>query len=264
MIEVTPPVALLVGAALLVGVVAVGDAAVPLTPRTVLAAAPWTVAAASVVVAGRAGVYDGNDVVVTAPTLALAVAVLAVGTWVLSVRAAVVRGLPFRERYLAATGSGAAIVVFGALLGHVGSVPAVRLVWLAIVPVAAVLLAALAYFTLGLVYTDPLVVFRFAGLFAVAAVIFDGVATAAAARTLQTAESGVVSRFLSFPLAAVGVDPVSWLLVPLSVLAGVVVVAVCGVLARRRRRAGTACVLVTSVVSLASATIVLSAAVLLG
>lgn len=254
----------LLGAALFVGVVAVADDAVPLSRRTVLAAGPWSAAAAGVVVAGRAGAYEAASTSVTARSLVLAVCVLAVGSWILLARAAVVRNVPFRERYLAGAGSGAAVVVYGGLLGHVGDVPASRVVWLAIVPVAAVLLAAVGYFALGLVYTDAVVAFRLAGLFAVATVVFDGVASAAAVETLGANERGVVVTLVTAPFHAAGVALSGWLAVPMCLLLGVVLVAGSSLVLRRRRRVGTGCVLATSVVSLASATVVLATAVLLG
>lgn len=264
MLEATSHGALLAGAAVLVGAVAVGDGAVPLSRRTVLAAAPWTVTASGVVVADRSGAYDGASATVTTPALGLAVGVLAVGSWILLVRVAVVRGMPFRERYLAGAGTGAVVVVFGALLGHVGDVPPTRFVWLALVPVAAVLLAALGYFVLGIVYTDAIVAFRFAGLFAVAAVVLDGLATVAAVESLGGTEFGLVASVVSVPFDVAGLDPSGWLLVPLYVALGVAIVASCTVLRRRRAWLGTGGVLVASVAALASATVVLSSAVLLG
>lgn len=264
MLGATTHGALLLGAAVLVATVAVGDSTVPLSRRTVLAAGPWTVAAAGVVVADRSDAYAGATSSVSTPSLLLAVGVLALGSWILLVRTAVVRGMPFRERYLAAAGSGAVVVVYGALLGHVGDVAATRFVWLAIVPVAAVLLAGLGYFALGLVYTDAIVAFRFAGLFALAAVVFDGIAAAAAVETLGTTETGLTPAIVTAPLDAVGLDLTGWLLVPLSLLLGMGIVAACTALWRRRPVIGTGGMLVASVAALASATVVLSSAVLLG
>lgn len=264
MLTTTTHGALLLGAAVLVVAVAVGDGTVPLSRRTVLAAGPWTVAAAGVVVAARSGAYAGATTPVTTPSLLLAVGVLALGSWILLVRVAVVRGMPFRERYLAAAGTGAVVVVFGGLLGHVEDVTATRFVWLAIVPVAAVLLAGLGYFALGLVYTDAVVAFRLAGLFALAAVVFDGVAAAAAAESLGMPETGLTAAILRVPLDAGGLDPSAWLLVPLSLLLGIAIVAACTAVWRRRPSLGTGGVLVASVAALASATVVLSSAVLLG
>lgn len=255
--------ALLLGAAVLVAAVAVGDRTVPLSRRTVLAAGPWAIAAAGVVVADRSGAYAATTAPVATPTLLLAVGVLALGSWVLFVRVAVVRGIPSRERYLAATGTGAAVVVFGALLGHVGDVAASRIVWLALGPVVAVLLASLGYFVLGLVYTDAIVAFRFAGLFALAAVVFDGVA-AAAADALGAAQSGLTPAVVTAPFDAAGLDVGGWALAPLSLLLGMAVVAACTSIWRRSPRLGTGGVLIAAVAALASATVVLSTAVLLG
>lgn len=256
--------ALLAVAAVLVGAVAVGDEAVPLSRRTVLATGPWTVAGAGVVVADRSGAYDAASWTATTPSLVVAVGVLALGSWILLVRVAVARGMPFRERYLAGAGTGAAVVVFGALLGHVGAVPASRFVWLAVVPVAAALLAALGYFVLGLVYTEAIVAFRFAGLFAVGAVVFDGLAAAAAVELLGATETGLTGAVVAVPLGLAGLDPAGWLLAPLSLLLGMAAVVACALLWRRRPGLGTGGVLVASVAALASATVVLSSAVLLG
>ena len=156
--------------------VAIWSEGVPLTRLTVLAVAPWPVAAGAVVVAGRAGAYD--DLAVSVPVLVAALGGVAVAAWVLFARLAALRDLPYRERYLAVGGLGAAVVVLPALVGHVEDPSWVRVAWVAIAPVVAGVVAAVGYFLLGLVYTDALVAFRLAGLYVVGAVVLDGVASA--------------------------------------------------------------------------------------
>lgn len=250
-------VALAVGAA-------VSADAVPLSRRTLLAAAPWTVAASCAVVAARAGVYDGMGLPITVPRLLAAVGIVAVGCWLLFVQVAVLRDVDARDRYLAATGLGAAVVVLVALLVHLGGAEPPRAIWLAIAPVLAGLFAAAGYFTLGLVYTDPIVQFRLAGLYAIATVVFDGIASAAALEVLGYDEFGLVTAGIVAAVDAAGITLSTWLLLPIHVLVGVVSIAVCGWLTRRRDWLGTGLALAVSVLALGSATVVLLSAVLLG
>lgn len=249
-------------AALLLGA-AVRTGTVPLTPRTVLAAAPWAVVAAGVAVAERAGVYAVLAPTPTSAGLLAAVAVLAVGGWLGTALLADLREVPFRERYLAVAGFAAATVVVVSLFAYVDLV-ALRLVWVLLVPVVAGLSAAAGYFVLGLVYTDALVELRVAGLYVVATVVLDGAASAAAVEALGRAEVGFVPAAVAAAVDAVGVSVSAWLLLPLYVLVGVVLAGVCGWLARRRGPLGNGCALVVSVAALCSATTVLLSAVLLG
>lgn len=248
-----------VAAVLVAGGAAVFSGAVPLTRRTVLAAAPWSVAAGAVVVVARSGAHEGRGVVLLA-----AVAGVAVGSWVLFAHLAALRGLPYRERYLAAGGVGAVAVLGAALAADAGDVSPVGVVWLALAPVLAGLLAAVGYFVLGLVYTDALVAFRLAGLYVVGAVLLDGVASAAAVGSLDGEEFGVVTAGLATAVGALGVNPgVRQLLVVQAVLA-VAFVGFCGRLARLYGPAGNGFALAASAVSLTSATVVLLSATLLG
>lgn len=253
--------ALVAGVVALVAAVAVASEAVPLTRRTVLAAAPWSVVAGSVVVAARAGVYGE-----TTPVAVLLGAVLGVagGCWVLFAHLAALRGRPGRERYLAASGLGAAVVLGAALATHAEGVPAVRVVWIAFVPVLAGLLAAVGYFLLGLVYTDALVALRLAGLYVVWTVLLDGVASAAAGWALGAEESGVVTAGVAAVVASLGVVSPTWQLLPLTAVLAVAFVALCGWLARQYGPAGHGFALLASAVSLCSATVVLLSATLLG
>jgi hypothetical protein len=242
-----------------IGAVAVGSAAVPLTRRTVFAAAPRSVVAAGVVVAGRAGVYGADSAILLA-----AVGGVAVGTWVLFAHLAALRELPCRERYLAASGLGAAIVVVVALGSHVDGIAPARVVWLAFAPVVAALLAAAGYFVLGLVYTDALVALRLAGLYVVGTVVLDGVATAAAGGPLGTEESGVVTAGVAAVVGSLGVDLATWQLLPAQAAIAVAFVGLSGWLARQYGPAGNGFALLASTVSLTSATVVLLSATFLG
>lgn len=250
-----------VAVVLAVGVAVVSDA-VPLTPRTVFATAPWPVAAAGVVVAQRAGVYDGSGL--STALLVVAVGGTAVACWVLFAHLAALRELPYRERYLVASGIGAAVVVTWAVVGNLGDLIWTRLVWLAFAPVLALLLAGCGYFVLGLVYTEALVTFRLAGLYVVWTFVLDGAASAVAVATLGGNESGVVTTGIVAVLAGVGVETSSWLLLPIHTLLGVVFVGCCGWLARQYDPAGYGFGLVASALTLGSASVVLLSATLLG
>lgn len=242
----------------LVAAVAVFSAPVPLTHRTVFAAAPWTVTVATLVVARRAGLHDGLEVP-TAVVVA-AVAGMALGIWVLFSHLAALRRLDYSERYLVASGVGAAVVVLAGLLGTIEGVDPSRAVWLAFAPVLAGVVAALGYFLLGLVYTEALVAFRLAGLYVVWTVVLDGAASAAAA-ALGGVETGVVTAGIGLVL---GADVSPWLAVPLQALLGVAVVGCCGGLARLYGPAGYGFALGLSTLSLGSGTVVLLSATLLG
>jgi hypothetical protein len=242
-----------------VGAVAVGSTAVPLTRRTVLAAAPWSVAAAGVVVAGRAGVYRTDTAVLLA-----AVGGVAVGAWVLFAHLAALRELPCRDRYLAASGLGAAVVVVAALASHVDGIAPSRVVWLAFAPVVAALLAAAGYFVLGLVYTDALVALRLAGLYVVGTVVLDGVATAASGAALGAEQYGVVTAGVAAVVGSLGVDLAVWQLLPVQAAVAVAFGGLCGWLARLYGPAGNGFALLASTVSLTSATVVLLSATFLG
>lgn len=242
----------------LVGVAAVFSAPVPLTHRTVFAAAPWTLAAATLVVARRAGLHDGLGV--STAVVVAAVAGMAIGIWVLFSHIAALRGLEYSERYLVASGVGAAVVIVAGLFGTLEGVEPARAVWVAFAPVLAAVVAALGYFLLGLVYTEALVAFRLAGLYVVWTVVLDGAASAAAA-ALGGVESGVVTAGIWLVL---GVDLSPWLALPLQALLGVAVVGCCGGLARLYGPAGYGFALGLSALSLGSGTVVLLSATLLG
>lgn len=243
----------------LAAAVAVFSTPVPLTHRTVFAAAPWTVAAAAVVVGRRGGLHDGLGV--STPAVLGAVVLAALGIWILFSHLATLRGLPYSERYLVASGVGAAAVVSTALAGTVGGIEPTRAVWLAFVPVLAGVLAAPAYFLLGLVYTEALVTFRVAGLYVLWTVVLEAVASAVATSVLGAADPGLVSAAVSF---ALGVDPSPWLGPPLQALLGAAVVGCCGWLARLYGPAGYGFALGVSTLSLGSGTVVLLSATLLG
>lgn len=242
--------------------VAIWSRAVPLSRRTVLAAAPWTVVGATTVVAGRAGVYDGTAV--TTPLVVATLGVVAAASWVLFARLAALRGIGHRERYLTASGLGVASIVLPTLFAHAGNPAWVRVVWLAVAPVLAGVVAAGAYFVLGLLYTDAVVAFRIAGLYVVWSIVFDGVASATALEVLGGEELGVVTLGITSAVEAAGVSVSPWLLLPVHALVGVVYVGCCGWLARQYGPAGNGFVLLASALWLGSGTVVLLSATLLG
>jgi hypothetical protein len=252
-----------VGAAVLSVLLAVAVGGAPISRQTVLAAAPWAVVAAGVIVAGRGGVYDAVSSPPSSAVLLAAVVTLAAVSWVLLIQFATLRNLSQYEWYLAATGIGASIVVLAVTGAHFGAV-ASRVVWLAVVPVVAVAIAAGAYFALGVVYIDALTRLRFAGLYTLAAVLFDGVASVAVIEVLGGEELAVTTQLLysGSNLAGVGVE-VAYLL-PIHLLAGVAVVVGCSWLVGQRSWLGYGCALAVSASTLCSATLVLSSAVFLG
>lgn len=250
----------MIAAALMGGVVA--RLAVP-TRRTVLAAGPWTVAAALAVVAARMGVYDTLAVEISPQTIIAVVAALATGSWAASIHIADLRDLPYRDRYLAATGGTTAVILGGALLFHADFSP-LRLVWFLIVPVAAALLAAIGYFLLGLVYTDALSELRLAGLYTLGAIVLDGVASAVVVEQLGGTRTGMVTTGLRRLAELAGTDPFLWALLPGHVVVGMAFVGACGWVSRKRHAVGLLFALVGSIVVLWSATVLLLVAVLFG
>jgi hypothetical protein len=232
------------------------------TWRTLLAAAPWTVTAALAVVAARAGAYDPLTVPATPLFVTGVVALLAAGSWVGCIQLAALRDLPYRDRYLAASGIAAGSVLGATLLGYT-DVSLLRLGWLAIAPIAAAGLAAVGYFLLGLSYTDALAELQLGGLYALAVVAFDGTASVVVER-LGGTETAVVTAGLTWLSRAAGQDIPTWALLPTHLAVGIVFVACCGWVARKRRAIGLFCALAGSIVVLWSATVVLASAVLLG
>lgn len=252
--------AVLATGVLLAAAVAVVSPRVPLTHRTVVAVAPWTVAAAVVVVGRRGGLHDGLGV--STPVVVAAIAATALGIWIGFSQLAGLRGLTCSHRYLVASGVGAAAVVSVALAGTLEGIESGRAVWLAFVPVLAVVLAAPAYFLLGLVYTEALVSFRVAGLYVVWTLALEAVASAVATAVLGAPEPGLVTAAVSFALG--GVDLTPWLGPPLLVVLGAVLVGCCGWLSRLYGPAGYGFALGVSTLSLGSGTVVLLSATLLG
>jgi hypothetical protein len=254
-------------AAVAVGALAVAVAgwmeSLPFSEATVPATGPWTVAAGGVVVAAEVGVYDGVPFL-TVPTLLVSLLVVALGIWFAFTGIAELRKRPHSERYLAASGTGTAAVVLGGLLYTAPAVSAVRLAWIALAVVAAAVVAVGPYFVLSLVYTDAVARLRFAGLYAVAAVVFDGVASAIATETLGTGREAVVTSGLSLTAEAAGVSPSGWQLLAAHAFVGVLAVAALGRIGRWRPAVGYAGTAVLSVTALGSGTAVLLSAVLFG
>lgn len=258
---VTPveAVAVLV-AAFMGGIVA--RVAVP-TRRTILAAGPWTVTGALAVVASRAGAYETIVVDVSPLAVTATVAALAAASWAGCIELAALRGVPYRDRYLAATGAITATVLGGTLLFHL-DVAAVRLVWVAIPPIAAGVLAAVGYFVLGLVYTDTISELRIAGLYTLGAVVLDGTASAVVVERLGGAKTGVLTTALLWVAGNLGVDASIWALLPAHLFVGMVFVAGCGWASRYRHEAGLLVALLGSVAFLWAGSVLLLSAILLG
>jgi hypothetical protein len=243
-------------------VAAVGSRAVPLTRRTVLAAAPWSVAGGAVLVAGRAGAYDG--VAIPAPLIAASLGGVALGSGILTSQLAALRGVTARDRYLAAGGLGAAAVVLATLVGYVEDPAWARVVWLAVAPVVAGVFAAGGYFVLGLLYTDAVVEFRLVGLYVVGAVVRARAPPAHGGEALGGGELGAVTALLVAVLDSVGVSASLWLLLPVHAALGAAYVGCCGWLARLYGPGGNGAALVAASAALGSSTVVLLSATLLG
>ncbi|WP_336133798.1 hypothetical protein [Natronomonas amylolytica] len=252
--------AAMLAAALMGGLVA--RLAVP-TRRTVLAAGPWTVTAALAVVAARMGAYDALAVEISSRAVIAAVAALATGSWAGSIHLADLRGLAYRDRYLAATGSAAAVILGGAVLFQ-ADFPPLRLAWFVIAPTAAALLAAVGYFLLGLVYTDALAELRLAGLYTLGAIALDGVASAVVVEQLGGTRTGLVTTALDWLAGMAGVDPFLWALLPGHVVVGMAFVGACGWASKRSHAVGLLVALLGSIAVLWAAAVLLVATVLLG
>lgn len=251
-----------IGITLAVCAIAIRVGRLPLTPKTVVASAPWVATGAVVVVARRVGVYDGI-LFVSVPLLLSFLTLAAVGIWFGTTEFANLRTQGFSERYLAASGLIAAAVVTAALFAHV-DVVIQRVVWVVPTAVAAVAVAAIGYFCLGLFYTDALVELRGAGLYTIAAVAFDGLATAVAALVLGVGGFGVVSAGMSTAASAVGIELPVKIIAALTAVAGVGIAGIGGWLTRRYGWVGIVGLLVVSTFALGSGVVVLLSAVLLG
>lgn len=257
MIAQPAPVVLVAAVAVIAAVaLATGDG---FSHWTVPAAGPWAVVGGAVVAASRAGVYDSVGAPASTAALVSAVAAVAATVWLVVGRVAAGSGAQRRERYLAAAGVGAAAVLVATLLARFG-VPAGRLVWVLVVPMAAAVTATVGFLAAGFVVASLITDLRFAGFYTVGAATFEG-ATAAVARGRFGAD-GV--GLLETALGAGTPDLSWWAYVLVHLLAGLVVVGVCGRLSRWRPAAGRAAVFVVSVLATWSATVVLLADIALG
>lgn len=252
-------------AAVLAAVAMGGLAAQVVVPtwRTVLAAAPWTVTAAIAVIAAHIGAYDLLAVDASPLAVTASIAALAAASWVGCIELAALRDLAYRDRYLATTGTAAGLILGGSLLSHAEFTP-LRLVWLAIAPIGAGLLAVVTYFVLGLVYTDALTELQLAGLYTVGVITFDGVASAIVVEQLGGTDTAVVTTGLIWVAEHVGHDPYIWALVPAHLLVGMLFVSACGWAGRYRHEAAILSALVGSIAVLWSATVLLVSTILLG
>ena len=231
------------------------------SPWTAPATGPWAVAGGAIVVAGRAGVYDSLVPPPSAAILLASVGALAAAVWVGAGHLADDVTPTDRDRHLAAVGGGLSLVVVLSLVSH-HSVPAFPLLWVVVVPIAAAVPAALGYVLAGFVVPDLLSEIRLSGLYAVGAVVFEGVASAVADRVFAADPGGVVTPFVTAALEATPAAPTWWLLVAGHLVFGLTLAAVCARLARWRRALGHASVLVVAVLAAWAGTVVLLSAVI--
>lgn len=251
------PVVLVAAAAALAGVaLAASDG---FSHWTVPAAGPWAVAGGAVVVASRAGVYDQVGVPASTASLVSAVAVIAAVWWTVVGRLTAGRETPSRERYLAAAGAGAGVVLVGVLLASFG-VPASRLLWVLVVPVAAAVSATVGFLVAGFLATSLFTDLRFTALYTVGAVTLEGTTVAIARERFAVDGAGL----LEMALGPAAPELAWWALLLAHLGAGLAVVGVCGRLARWRPAVGRGAVFVVSTLTLWSGTVVLLAAVALG
>lgn len=203
----------------------------PVTEGTVLAAAPWMVVGALMEALAATGAYGFALALFDPPQVHLAALVLGGLVWAPLVQGAVVRErLAAAPRHLAAAGGGAVLVLAGVLFWRAPPTAAGAF-WLVVAPVVAVLLAAVAYFLLGLADATPLVYTRLAGLLAVFAHALDGVATAVAIDVFGRAPRGVAA-FVADASGTLPVDGVGPLVLPLRVAGALLAVLVLGHYAR--------------------------------
>lgn len=260
------------GGVLVAAAVALKSGVITVSPRAVLAAVPWTVAAVLAVVASRDGTYVGYWLwapLTTAPTPETVLATVvgfAIVAWLGAAYLAALRDITVDERYLAASGLAATVVLAAAYLGGVGEAAAIRLLWIPLAALCTALLAGVGYVLLGFAYTDALVELGGAGLFVVGAVGFEAVASAFAVEVLGGAP-GFASGLLLAALATNtgATTAVIWpVVLSIVVLAGVAFTGVCGRLARERRPLGCGIALLGSASALGSGLLVLLSAATLG
>lgn len=226
---------------------------------TVPAVGPWAVVGGALHVAILSGVYESRLPPQWTEFLIVVPAVLAATTWIIAGLLSAGREVTYRERYLGAAGLGGALALVAVLLAHLG-VTAGRLVWVVGVPLVAVLVATAGFLALGFIVADLLIDLRVAGLYTVVTVVFEGIAAVAARRFLDASGDALVADAVRAGIATAGVDASWWLLVVSQLAVGLLVVLVCGRIARIRSAAGHAAVLVVSVLALWSGTVVLLSA----
>lgn len=203
----------------------------PITEDTVLAAVPWMVVGALLKTLAATGAYAVPFPLFDSPQVHVAALVLGGLVWAPLIQGAVVRDrLETAARYLGAAGVGTALVLGGVLFWRASPV-AEGLLWLVIAPVVAVLLAAVAYFLLGLADATPLAYTRLAGLLVVFAHALDGIASAVATDVFGRPPRGIAAAVVdaSGTLPVAGVGP---LIIPLKLMGALVAVLVLGHYAR--------------------------------
>lgn len=257
---VDPPVLVAALAALAAAALALVDG---YSHWTVPAVGPWAVAGAAVHVAATTGAYDGVQAPVRPDILLPGVAVIAALAWVLAARITAARGVPYRERYLAAAGTGLLVTLVAAFLAH-AEVTAARLAFVIAVPLAAAVVATAGFLAGGFLVASLFTDLRVAGLYTVVTVVFEAVAAVAATELVGGSETGLLVGGVRAAYRMADVAPTWWAVVAGQLVLAVVVVFACGRLARWRTDAGRAAVLVVSVVTLWSGTAVLLSGVALG
>ena len=263
---VDPPVMVgfglaVMGGAVVVALVALG---VPLSKRAVIAFVPWSVTAGMVPHLTATGLYEPYTVLLTMPTSVLVVATVAGVSWLFGLLLATVRGRSGCEGYLASSGVGTLLAVSAGVFYSASTVTPTGVLWFLVTPIAAVLVAALGYFVLGLVYTTPLVTLRFTGLFVVFATTVDGVTATVAAVVFGRRETVGVSGALRWGMEITGVGVIAWSYAVGALAFGLVTVAFCGRLTERSISLSNALALTVIVVTLTPTTYALVSIVLGG
>ena len=245
------------GGAVAIALVALG---VSLSNRAVIAFAPWSVTAGMVPHLAATELYEPYTVLLTMPASVLVIATIAGVSWLFGLLLAMVRGRSGGEEYLASSGIGALLAVSTGVFYSASTVTATGVVWFLITPIAAVLLALVGYFVLGLVYTTPLVTFRFTGLFVVFAVTVDGVA----ATVFGRGNTGSVSGVFGWTMGAAGVSSIPWAYTVGALAFGLATVVFCSRFTERSRSLANGLAIAVVVTTLTPTTYTLVSAALGG
>lgn len=216
-----------VGAAAVLTVALLAVERPPVNGLTVVATAPWMVVAGIFHALSATGAYpDGLSPLFQLPMGFVVTFVVAGLVWVPLLQLATLRDFTAGSgRYLAAAGTGAAIVLLTTLLLREG-LDGRGMLWLSATPLLAALLGGIAYFTWGFVDATTLARARWVGLLIVLSFATLGT-TVAVGVDIYGVGGGTLSQSLvgvssTFPTATVSV---AWPLVALAVVLGNVVAA---------------------------------------